>query len=141
MQAFRIAVFLAIIGALVGAVDSTMAAAEHPWWPGTGNTTIDPNATSNITSEQVDGMDVSEDSSTAIGSTIQELTIIGVGTSMLKGIFSMGGVIDSMLFGGADSDVRTAFQPFLYILTVGVDCIYMMALLQIWRKTPLAGAY
>lgn len=141
MQAFRIAVFLAILGAMAGALDSTMTVADHPWWSGTGNVSLDPATTPNITSEQVGSLNVTEDSSTVSGSTIQELTIVGVGVNMLSGIFLMGDTIDSMLFGNGDSEVRSAFKPFLYILTVGVDLIYVMALLQIWRRTPLAGAY
>jgi hypothetical protein len=145
MQAYRIAVFLALLGAMTGAINSTMALGDgsDDWFSGS---TSGQNLTTGMTAEQAaefaEAMQNSGGSGVSDVSTLtQDISVVSVGISMLSGVLNLGGAVDEIFFGNTQSEVRSAFAPFLTILSVGADAIYAMALIQLWRKTPIQGAY
>jgi len=145
MQAYRIAVFLALLGAMTGAINSTMALGDgsDDWFSGSS---AGQNLTIGMTAEQAaefaEAMQSSGNSGVSDVSTLtQDISVVSVGISMLSGVLNLGGAVDEIFFGNTQSEIRSAFAPFLTILSVGADAIYAMALIQLWRKTPIQGAY
>lgn len=145
MQAFRIAVFLALVGAMTGAINATMDLNDGSgdWFHGS---TSGQNFTKGMTAEQAaeyaEALRTSSDTGVSDISTLtQDISVVSVGISMMDGILDFGGMVDEMFFGNTESEVRSAFAPFLSMLTIGVDAIYAIAIIQLWRKTPMQGAY
>lgn len=140
MQAFRIAVFFALLGALTGFFEGVMAYTPNPWWPGVENLQYN-NSTTGLTSDDIDALSVSDQSYSTTETVAQEFDIMSVAIKSLKGVFGITSFVEDAMFGKSDSELRTIFHGFLLVVQVGIYLIYAMGLLQLWRRTPMAGGY
>lgn len=140
MQAFRIAVFFALLGALTGFFEGVMAYTENPWWPGVENMQFN-NSTTGLTDDDLDALSVSDQSYSTTETVAQEFDIMSVAIKAIKGVFGITGFVEDAMFGKSDSELRTIVHGFLLVLQVGIYLIYAMGLLQLWRRTPMSGGY
>lgn len=155
MQAYRFAVFFAIVGLLGGIIDDTMAMKDSKdWFPGTNNITPTSHSNDNvITAEEIESLDVDESSSTAIGAVAQEYTVLRLGIKVFKWIFDISDTIEYAMYGDVTvpdkpsenesqkTKAHREMKEVFFMISVIVDVIYIIAAIQIWRKTPLAGAH
>ena len=138
MQAFRFMVFFAIISALAGAVsgvmDYTVAHGGTNWFPGADTHTLD-NRTF-VSQDQIDSMDYTEGDLTDVGSDSRSFSMIGLGISIIKGIFWIAPELNDILkVEDPDNPGNNLFWPFIAVIQLGIWCIYAIGGIQVWRNS------
>lgn len=142
MMMYRVAVFFAIICGLSGAINSVMdynvAHGEQNWFRETTNTHQLDN-TSLFTQDQIDAMR----ESSASGGSSTDSGSYGFGiTSLLSVMWGMGTGILYIepkledIFVVTDPDTgANLFLPFLWVFQIGIWCIYVIGITQVWRNS------
>lgn len=153
MMMYRIAVFFAILGGMCGAIggvmDYSVNHGGHTWFPGAN---VHPISNSTMLSQdQIDAMQrqsmVSQSTSTSSGSyDFSIISLLGVGYSMGKGVLIIEPELEKV-FNVYDKTAMAYYKThpgstpppnlfggFLWVLQLGIWCIYLIGVTQIWRN-------
>lgn len=140
MMMYRMALYFAIISALTGAIGGVMemniANGDTNWFPATNIHPIDNNTI--FTDDQIQSMQdqnaISEDASTDSGSyNFGILGIIQIMWSMGKGVLMIYPELNKVLYID-DGNGNNAFQPFLFLIQIGIWAIYLVGIAQVYRN-------
>jgi len=141
MMMYRVALFFAIVSALTGAIGGVMemnvANGDANWFSGTNIHPIDNNTI--FTDDQIESMQnqavISEDSATDTGSySFGALSALQLIWSMGKGVLMIYPELNKVMFID-DGNGNNAFQPFLFIIQIGIWAIYAIGVAQVLRNS------
>lgn len=146
MMAFRIAVFFALFCALTGVIQGVMTSeyTDTPWFPGAtypgvdSNAVIDKNNITEGTNAMVPGSDMLTDS----GSAIKQISVFRVMWDALKNVFYIRPMIaDALYIPSPEDKTVNLFDPFSWIVQIGIYLIYAMGMYQAYSKVQMKYAY
>jgi hypothetical protein len=142
MMMYRVAIYIAIVSALVGAVGGVMemniANGDANWFPATNVHPIENKSI--FTADQIAAMQpeqtFDEDKSlfSDVGSFIASMSsLLSIMWSMATGVFMVYPALDNVLRID-DGNGNNLFSPFLFLIQIGIWAIYAVGVAQIWRN-------
>jgi hypothetical protein len=133
MMAFKIALYLLILGAVMGAVGGAMSYTSTNWFPGTNFNTVAN--TSSISQSQLSSLNPSENDISDVGGVVKTLSIGSVVWSALSGILYIEPIIAHTIVVPDPSDPKkNLFEPFAMIIQAGIYLMYGIGLYQCYSK-------
>jgi hypothetical protein len=136
-------VFFAIIGALFGAIESTMIYAEVDWFGGyraDGFDGLGYGGDNAITGGETGAFDIQGNISSET-MAYQEFSGISVIGNMIKRVFWIADILAINFAVYDSSGTVNLFKPFAYIIQMCIWIIYSIGFFQIWRKFDASGSY
>ena len=149
--------YLAMVGAIVGAIDGAMAMSDHSWFPGTNTATINQHFVGSQSRIYTDAQKQSaqqvantvnaqptDTDPTDTGAYLKAFNIGVIVWDVLKGVFYVKGIIDETIqVPNPDplSQHQNMFGGFSLIIQLGIWIVYSMGALQYWNKVMMKYAY
>lgn len=145
MRAYQFAMYLALVGCIIGAIDYSMAYTVTPWFPGTNVSAVN-DTTKNVVPQNIRDEAANQvDNDQQDGGIARAFSIGRLAWSIFNGVFNVQSIILKTINVPDPLDPLNPdgnlFKPFAFVIQLGIWVTYLIGGLQYWNKMMLKYAY